>query len=349
MIPKIIHYCWFGHGNKTEMVMNCINSWKKYCTNYKIVEWNEDNFDINFCAYTKEAYDAKKWAFVSDVVRLYVLVKFGGIYMDTDVEVIKPLDDLLQYHAVSGFESAMSVSTGLMAAEKNNPFMNELLLQYENIHFQLPDGKYDMRTNVTRITNTCLKYGLKQNNRRQVVNSLTLLPSDYLCPKDNVTGKINKTSNTLTIHHFNGSWLSDEAIFARDLLQNDYSEYWPEALFPYIDVKSGSKVIIYGLGNFGRKIVKEMMSHEKYYRLIACSDKNWRKFKEEQYALKKPVRVIDPKEISRLNYDYIIVTVLDRETAKMISSELEKLGICKKSIILLDYEKSRKYLESKKK
>ena len=208
MIPKKIHYCWFGGNPLPEFAKKCIESWKKYCPDYEIIEWNENNFDINCCNYVKEAYNAKKWAFVSDVVRLYALVNYGGIYMDTDVEVLKPLDDILSYEAVSGFESETSISTGLMACEKNQPLFFELLHEYDDIHFLKKDGSLDLTTNVTRITNTCLKYGLKLNNSFQIINGFAIFPNDYFCPKDYASKKINLTHNTYTIHHFNGSWVS---------------------------------------------------------------------------------------------------------------------------------------------
>lgn len=217
MIPKKIHYCWFGGNPLPDLAIKCIESWKKYCPEYEIIEWNESNFDINCCKYVKEAYEAKKWAFVSDVVRLYALVNYGGIYMDTDVEVLKSLDDILSYEAVSGFENEKSIPTGLMACEKNHPLFSELLHEYDNIHFLKKDGSLDLTTNVTRITNTCLKYGLKLNNSFQKINGLVLFPNDYFCPKDYLTGKINLTENTYTIHHFDGSWLSDEKKYSSKL------------------------------------------------------------------------------------------------------------------------------------
>ena len=210
MIPKIIHYCWFGKKPLPELAVKCIESWKKYCPDYEIKEWNEDNFDINYCSYVSEAYEAKKWAFITDVVRLYALVNYGGVYMDVDVEIIKPIDDLLHYKAVSGFESETEIPTGLMASEKNHPLFRELLNEYNNIHFKLFDGKNDMTTNVERITNTCLKYGLNRNNQMQTIRDFTLLPKDFLCPKSYITGEINITENTYTIHHFNASWQSEE-------------------------------------------------------------------------------------------------------------------------------------------
>lgn len=222
MIPKIIHYCWFGGNPLPELAQKCIASWKEYCPDYEIKEWNEKNFDLNCCDYVREAYDAKKWAFVSDVARLYAMVTEGGIYMDTDVEVIRPLDSLLQYHAVSGFESDTAIPTGLMACEKENPMFKELLDEYWTAHFILPDGAQDKTTNVVRITNACLKYGFVPNNKKQTVNTFTLLPKDYLCPKDAETGLFQTTENTLTIHHFNGSWLTAEERYHDELTRKIY-------------------------------------------------------------------------------------------------------------------------------
>lgn len=206
MIPKIIHYCWFGGKPLPPLAQNCIASWKKYCPDYEIIRWDETNFDFEKYPYAKEAFEAKKWAFITDIVRLYALVEYGGVYMDTDVEVIKPLDQLLSYHAFSGFESDVSIPTGTMAAEKGHPLFKELLNDYQDQHFLQPDGTYDLTTNVARITNTCLKYGLIRNNTLQTVNGLTLLPKDYLCAKDPGTKKLTVTENTYTIHHFDGSW-----------------------------------------------------------------------------------------------------------------------------------------------
>lgn len=206
MIPKIIHYCWFGGNPLPELAQHCINSWQKFCPDYVIMRWDESNFDFEKYPYAKEAFQAKKWAFITDVVRLHALVMYGGIYMDTDVEVIKPLDILLNYRAFSGFESDTNIPTGTMAAEKEHPLFMEFLNDYQNSHFIKPDGKYDLTTNVTRITQKCLSYGLVQNNTLQTIEGFTLLPKDYLCAKDPGTKIMTITKNTYTIHHFDGSW-----------------------------------------------------------------------------------------------------------------------------------------------
>lgn len=208
MIPKKIHYCWFGRGPKPALAIKCIESWKKYLPEYEIKEWNEDNFDLDAYPYAREAYDARKFAFVTDIVRLHALYTEGGIYMDTDVEVLKPLDALLQYEAVSGFESSTQIPTGLMACRDGHLLFKEMLDDYVGAHFVRPDGSLDTTTNVVRITNLMLRHGFQPNGRLQTVAGFTLLPADFLCPKNHRTGEIHLTDNTLCIHHFNASWHS---------------------------------------------------------------------------------------------------------------------------------------------
>lgn len=208
MIPKKIHYCWFGRGQKPELATKCIESWKKYLPEYEIIEWNEDTFDLDLYDYVRQAYDAHKFAFVSDVARLYALYHQGGVYMDTDVEVLAPLDSILGYEAVSGFETTNMIPTGLIAACKGSPIIGELLDQYKHRQFILDNGQLNLTTNVVYITDTLLKYGLTLNNQLQTVNGFTFLPWDYLCPKSVKDGKIYLSENSLTIHHFAGSWHS---------------------------------------------------------------------------------------------------------------------------------------------
>lgn len=210
-IPKIIHYCWFGRGKLPDDAKKCIESWKKYLPDYEIKEWNEDTFDITSNAYVKEAYEARKFAFVTDYVRLFALYNEGGIYMDTDVEVLKPLDEFLKHHAFSSFENNNSIPTGLMASEKGGTWVKKLLDEYTDLHFIQKDGSLDTTTNVVRITNLTEKeYGLKRVSSYQDLGDVTLYPHEYFCPKDWQTGKINLTENTYAIHHFKGSWHSEK-------------------------------------------------------------------------------------------------------------------------------------------
>lgn len=211
MIPKKIHYCWFGKGPKNDLALKCIESWKKYLPDYEFKEWNEDNFDVNMYIYAKEALEHRKFAFVTDVVRLYALFYEGGIYMDTDVEVLKTYNSFLHHHMFSGFESNGFVPTGMMAAEKGSVWAKELLEAYTTRHFILKDGSFDLRTNTEIITEYMLNKGLLLNNTYQEIPDLcTMYPSEYFCPKDHTTGIIKCTENTVCIHHFAGSWLENK-------------------------------------------------------------------------------------------------------------------------------------------
>lgn len=210
MINKTIHYCWFGKNEKDKKSLDCIESWRRFCPNYEIMEWNEGNFDITSNIFVKEAYEKGKWAFVTDYVRLYVLYKYGGIYMDTDVELIKNIDCFLDNEAFSGFENNNLIPTGLMASKKGNEWIKHLLDYYEHRHFVNEDGTLNTSPNTGIITTiTAEIYDVKMNNSyQQVQGVLTIYPSEYFCPKSHETGLINITNNTYCIHHFNASWLS---------------------------------------------------------------------------------------------------------------------------------------------
>ncbi len=207
MIPKIIHYCWFGRGKMPTLAEKCIASWKKYCPDYKIIEWNEDNFDINSCPYVKEAYESRKYAFVTDYVRLYVMYLYGGIYMDTDVEVVRNLDEFLEHRGFSGFESESQMPTGIMAGEKEFKLFKELLTYYNGRHFLDADGKMDITTNTVTLTKMMTQKGFIPNGLYQVVDGFALYPHDYFCPLDNSTGIMYSSKNTATVHWFNKSWV----------------------------------------------------------------------------------------------------------------------------------------------
>lgn len=213
MIPKIIHYCWFGKGEKPSSVENYIQSWHNILPDYTFKEWNEENFDINSNKYVMEAYNCRKFAFVTDYVRLFALYHEGGIYMDTDVEVLSSFDPFLHHNAFSGFETDNNVPTGMMAAEKGSVWAKDLLDGYDSRRFILPDGERDMTTNTTVITKYMVEKGLILNNKYQDFPGLcTIYPSEYFCPKDHRTGKIRRTSRSVCIHHFAGSWIEHSLI-----------------------------------------------------------------------------------------------------------------------------------------
>lgn len=210
MIPKIIHYCWFGRGEKPQLIQDCIASWKKYCPDYDIIEWNEDNFDFSSCQYAREAYEAKKWAFVSDYVRLYALYNFGGLYFDTDIEVLKPLDKFLSNDSFTGFESKDSPITAVMGAHKGNEFIKELLDYYLDAHFVNEDGTVNLTTNTTIITEQLVNSGVKANGKFQIINEMAIYPQIVFCP-NNLSRVWNKpSSKSFTIHHFDQSWKTDD-------------------------------------------------------------------------------------------------------------------------------------------
>ena len=208
MIPKIIHYCWFGRGQMPELALKCIESWHRYLPDYTMKLWNEDSFDINTVTYVKEAYEARKYAFVTDYIRLYALYHEGGIYMDTDVEVLKPLDDLLDLPAFSGYESNKFTNfpTGLMASAAGGVWVKEQLDYYTDRHFILPDGSLDMTTNTVTISRIMKENNFELTGEYQVYkNDMHCFPSDYFCPMTS-TRVLKLTKNSYCIHHFAGSW-----------------------------------------------------------------------------------------------------------------------------------------------
>lgn len=208
MIPRKIHYCWFGRGEMPQLAKDCIASWHKHMPDWEYKLWNEDNFDVGSTPYTQEAYEAKKYAFVTDYVRLYALLTEGGVYMDTDVEVLKPLDDLLHHSAFTGYEGTKTMYpvTGIMASEANGLWVSEQLHAYDGSHFVKEDGTLDTTTNCQRIYKLMLSYGFVPNGgKMHQYKDLTIYPVDYFCPRQS-TGEFLLTSNTYCDHHFMGSW-----------------------------------------------------------------------------------------------------------------------------------------------
>ena len=223
MIPKIIHYCWFGHNPLPQSALKCINSWKKFFPDYEIKEWNEDNFDVNCIIYTREAYERKKYAFVSDYARFYVLYKYGGLYFDTDVEVIKPMDDIVACGPFMGIEGAYTVgktapavalglgaNPGLgLGANPGLGLYKAILDYYDRLHFVDDYGMQLSGTVVKHTTDVLLAHGLKQTNDIQEVAGVWIYPQDYFNPLDDATGRLNITENTRSIHWYSKTWVDN--------------------------------------------------------------------------------------------------------------------------------------------
>jgi len=200
----------------TPLSKKCINSWKKYMPDYEIIEWNENNFDVNMIPYIQEAYKNKKYAFVSDFARFYILYKYGGIYLDVDVELIKPLDDLLHYKVILGFESVGRVNPGLIcAAEPGAEFLNDMIEIYKKLSFINIDGSYNLTTIVDYTTNYLIEKGLENKNLKQQICDITVFPIEYFCPIDVITNKLVISENTYSIHHFASSWISNWGKFKK--------------------------------------------------------------------------------------------------------------------------------------
>lgn len=215
MIPKIIHYCWVGNAPKPQSVLYCIESWKKNCPDYEIREWNESNYDFTKNLYMRQAYEAKKWGFVPDYARLDIIYQFGGIYLDTDVEIIKSFDELLDQKAFMGFENTgdgeFFVNCGQgFGAEAHHEIIGVARDLYDHVQFLNEDGTYNLLPSPHYTTQTLKKYGLIQENKDQDIPGMLVYASDVLCPKNFRTGEIYKTARTISIHHFSASWMDEQ-------------------------------------------------------------------------------------------------------------------------------------------
>ena len=237
MIPRKIHYCWFGRGPMPELAVKCIESWHKYMPDYEYKLWNEDNFDIESFAYTKEAYELKKYAFVSDVVRLWALKHEGGIYMDVDFEVYRSFDTLLNYHAFAGFEGSKTnpVMMGVIASKSEGEWVNEQLSYYQNRHF-IVDEKPDFTTNVRFVTDCMIKNGFQPNGKEQDYKDLHVFPVDYFCPRQ-TTGEYLLTNNTYCEQKGISSWANNSN--------------WKSSLLSLVSPRLRTKLIIIKRKLFG--------------------------------------------------------------------------------------------------
>ncbi len=216
MIPKKIHYCWFGRNPKPKLAKKCIASWKKYCPDYEIIEWNEDNFDIDKYPYARYCLDNLKYAFLSDFVRLIVVAEQGGIYFDTDVEVVRSLDSLLKYEAFYGFENDEYVASGLgFGAEARHITVMKMLEEYRDLKKE--DGSFELKGCPRLNTEALVKLGLQQNGTEQEVAGAHIFPSEYFNPFEDATGLLKSTENTYTIHWYAKSWMSKRKIIRSKL------------------------------------------------------------------------------------------------------------------------------------
>ena len=214
MIPKTIHYCWFGGNPKPKLVQKCIASWKRYCPDYQIMEWNDDNYDLDSAPlFVQQAIEAKKWAFATDYIRLKIIHEYGGIYLDTDVELIKNLDTLLENTVYFGFEYTDRINSGLgFGAEKGRSILQEMMRLYETDSFVDTNGKTKLVVNGIRETEILQLHGLHLNGTEQVLDGgIHVYPIDYLNPYDRPTGILRRTDNTYSIHWYNLSWTTRRA------------------------------------------------------------------------------------------------------------------------------------------
>lgn len=228
MIPKIIHYCWFGGNPLPKSALKCIDSWRKFFPDWEIKEWNESNFDVNIIPYTKEAYEAKKYAFVSDYARFWILYHYGGIYFDTDVEVIRPMDHIIAKGPFMGREAGaylrnicgkdgygLAVAPGLgLGANVGMPIYKEFLDAYESYLFRKPDGSLNTKTIVCYTSEILVEHGLSNNNGEpELVSDVWIYPSDVFCPMDHTKGNILRiTDRTVSIHRYDASWIDHKTL-----------------------------------------------------------------------------------------------------------------------------------------
>lgn len=330
MIPRIIHYCWFGKGRKPEIFKKCYGSWKKYAPDYEIIEWNESNFNININEYCKEAYYSKKWAFVSDFVRLYILFNYGGVYVDTDCELTNNIDIFLKDKAFTGYESNYNIPTAIMGSEKGHLWIKELLNYYDNQHFIKNNKIFNMTTNVEIITKMVTnKYKLILNNKEKIFSDdVHIYPKEYFC-------RLNNNIPNYSIHHFNGSWIDKETIKKNKILYNNMYLILDEIIeiisgnkqCSFIENMINKKIAIWGIGSIGKGI-KEVFdlnninidliidrgySYNSYKGTIVVNNINNIDLNKYDVICITPIKYISEikKQLKSRNYDNEIISIYD--------------------------------------
>ena len=276
MIPKKIHYCWFGHSELPDLAKQCILSWQKYCPDYEIIEWNEKNYDVYKNEYIKEAYQNEKWAFVSDFARLDIIYSQGGFYLDTDVELIKSLDSLRNEKCVLGIETSNYINTGLgFGAEQFNDVIKIMLQEYDKVHFYISRGIYNDLPCPIRNTMPFIKYGFNKNSSEvQIILNAKIYPTEFFCPLDYQTGELKITDNTISIHHFDGTWIPKFVLEYEKYINNNkikktrinciiYKNY-----FEYKSIYQNFNIInvfIFIFGKIKKKVLK--FKNKNYYNI----------------------------------------------------------------------------------
>ena len=220
MIPKIIHYCWFGRNPLPASAQKCIASWRRFMPDYEIKEWNEDNFDVSIIPYTQQAYEAKKYAFVSDYARFWILYHYGGLYFDTDVEVIRSFEDILERGAFMGLEidgtkrsTRVAINPGLgLGAEAGLPIYLEILNGFANLDYYGSDGQRNNYSMIPMVTELLLLRGLIANGQIQQLNGITIYPQCFFNPYNSINGKLELTSETHSIHWYSATWMEPKSL-----------------------------------------------------------------------------------------------------------------------------------------
>lgn len=218
-IPKEIHYIWFGRGEKSDLIKKCIETTKEILGDWEIKEWNEDNYDIERSKYMKEAYDCKKYAFAADFARYDILYNHGGVYLDTDVELIKRIpDSFLEDEGFAGMEGNNKVAPGLVFAVKpNNPIVKEIIDDYNKDRFLENDGNYNYKTVVDRTTEVLQRHGFELSGKEQIIEGIHIYPCDYFCAYDFIAEDFDITDNTISIHHYEATWLKGKTKIKRKI------------------------------------------------------------------------------------------------------------------------------------
>ena len=223
-IPKIIHYFWFGNGEIPELFYKCLDSWKKFCPDFEIKRWDETNFDINMSTYTKEAYEQKKYAFVSDYARFYVVEKYGGIYLDIDVELVNSIEKLLEKESFCGFEyNSNLVNPGLILGSVPHGKFVSSVLDYYNSLGEFKFGTHTVCTISSEILSQNFSIDLSKYDEIQDVSNVTVYPAKYFCAYDQISKKIMRDKETISIHHYNASWLRPKDKFINFIKKIVYS------------------------------------------------------------------------------------------------------------------------------